>query len=103
MSSSECRIEFTETNTPGGETIVFGVCDPCGLPIQAASRGDAETRFDHHRTIPAPPAEVLARPATPDDVDDYPEWFLNGRGYPVAVAAKCVHGLALVSFCSGCA
>ncbi|MFD6400727.1 hypothetical protein [Nocardia sp. NPDC060249] len=103
MSSDDCSITITEKPYIDGATVFSGVCDSCGVPVWAASREDAQARFEHHRDIPEPPAEVLARPVTAADVDTYTAWFLNGRGYPIAAAAKCQHGYALVAFCPECA
>ena len=102
MSSDNCSITITEHVTSRGETAFSGTCVRCGVPVWAASREDAQARFAEHRDIPAPPAEVLARPVTGADVDEYPEWFLNGRGCPVAAAVKCEHGVPLVGFCLAC-
>ncbi|MFD3594374.1 hypothetical protein ACFWU5_16745 [Nocardia sp. NPDC058640] len=103
MTSTNCTITFTQKMHTDSAVLFAGVCDPCGVPVWAGSPEDAQTRFEHHRDIPEPPAEVLARPVTVADVDTYPAWFLNGRGFPVAAAAKCQHGYTLVAFCPECA
>ncbi|MEV6219855.1 hypothetical protein [Nocardia sp. NPDC051833] len=103
MNSDDCSITVTERTHPDGAIVFSGVCDLCGVPVWAASREDALARFEEHRAIPAPPAAVMGRPVTLADVDTYPEWFLNGRGYPVAAAVKCPHGEPLVGFCLACA
>ncbi|WP_043654558.1 hypothetical protein [Nocardia thailandica] len=68
----------------------------------AATRADARARWDHHRTVPAPPASVLTEPVTRDLVDDWADWFLNGRGYLQASTTRCAHGRRLTEFCDTC-
>lgn len=92
LSSEDCRFEIIECVDQDGGKLVRGECVPCGYPVWSASPDDAQVRFEHHRGIPAPPAEVLARPVTAALVDEFPAWFLNGRGYRAASVARCGHG-----------
>lgn len=102
LTSDDCSIVISFHVGKVGEEMFTGVCARCGVPVWASTLQDAEALFVAHETIPAPPAVVLARPVTVADVDTYPEWFLNGRGHPVAAAVKCQHGYSLVAFCPHC-
>lgn len=102
MSSEDCEFALTDSIDPDGHGLVQGKCVPCGIPVLAASHRDAIARFEEHRDIPAPPAEVLSQPVTVELIDDYPAWFINGRGYKAALATKCPHGESLLFFCASC-
>lgn len=49
-----------------------------------------------------PPASVLCRPPTVDDVRRWPEFFIAGPGREVANRTECPHDYLLTSSCSGC-
>ncbi|MFE3052267.1 hypothetical protein [Nocardia sp. NPDC059239] len=99
---SGCSITFSRGRADDGTEVFVGTCTACGLLIRAATREDAQARFDYHVSIPAPPPEVLRRPITPADVDNYPEYFLNGSGYGIAARLTCEHGRALTDPCDEC-
>jgi hypothetical protein len=49
-----------------------------------------------------PPANVLCRPPTVDDVRRWPEFFIAGPGREVASRTECRHDYLLTSSCPGC-
>lgn len=49
-----------------------------------------------------PPASVLCRKPTVDDVRRWPDYFITGPGYDVARRTQCSHGYYLTSSCPGC-
>lgn len=97
-----CRLVFEVVTGAEGDTMFDGACAGCGLPIRAGSEADLRARFEHHVSVPAPPALVSGRAPRVADVDEFPEWFLNGRGYRAANSTRCPHGIALTSFCERC-
>lgn len=49
-----------------------------------------------------PPASVLCRPPTVDDIRRWPDYFISGPGREVAGQTRCRHDYLLTSTCPGC-
>lgn len=53
-------------------------------------------------TAETPPSDVLNRAPTPEDVQDYPEYYIAGAGRAVASRTQCAHGYYLTDSCPNC-
>jgi hypothetical protein len=85
-----------------GRTRVRAQCVTCNVPLGDWTIGEVRANFERHKTIPAPPAEVLARPIVKDDIRAYPDYFISGRGRRLASVTLCPHDYYLTDSCPGC-
>lgn len=98
----ECTATVEPYDGLGGQNRYLAYCTTCGVVCTGWTEQQARAAFDEHRTIPAPPAAVAARPLTPEIVADYVEYYIIGRGRPQARTTKCAHGYYLTVVCPCC-
>lgn len=77
-------------------------CQTCGVPCTGWTEEAARAEFEAHKAIPAPPADVLARPLSKAIFDQFPEYFITGRGRVIASQTDCGHGYRLTDSCPCC-
>lgn len=99
--AGECLL-ITRPGILFGRSRIQASCSTCGVPLGGWTYDEVRANFDRHKAIPAPPAEVLARPLTPADIQAYPEYFINGRGRSIASTTLCAHDYYLTDSCPGC-
>ncbi|MDE1673792.1 hypothetical protein [Nocardia gipuzkoensis] len=99
--ATECTYTL-HTYTLFGRDRYNASCETCDVPCSGWTETAAVANFEAHKAIPAPPADVLAQPLTPATIQQWPEYFIRGRGRPIAARTDCGHGYPLTARCHGC-
>lgn len=99
--SGHCVFTY-RNNILFGRPRIAAQCVTCDVPLGGWTIEDARMNFERHQTIPAPPADILARPLAPADIQAYPAYFIEGRGRAVASSTLCAHDYYLTDSCPGC-
>lgn len=104
-TSPSCTLARDFTFHPGaglaGRDVYRDLCT-CGITVRGYTHDQAQADFDRHQTIPAPPADVLTRPITKQDISAYPDYFISGPGRAIAGQTDCGHGYYLTDSCPCC-
>ncbi|MFE3280062.1 hypothetical protein [Nocardia sp. NPDC059239] len=85
----------------GGHDVHRGTC-ACGITVRGFTLAGAQADYARHAAVPAPPADVLARPITRADVQANPDYFISGPGRAIASQTDCGHGYYLTDSCPCC-
>lgn len=87
----------------GGKTRYRANCVTCEVVCTDWTPGGALEAFEEHRAIPGPPAELLAGPLTNAVFQKYCDYYIRGRGRPIASTSRCPHDVVFTdSPCSLC-
>lgn len=86
----------------GGQIRYQVTCPVCAATRWGVTPDDARDRLATHQAIPAPPADVMARPLTKAIVDQYADYYISGCGRVFASQTDCSHGYYLTDSCPCC-
>lgn len=91
----------TPGNIIAGRCRVRAVCS-CGTVLTAWTTTRLDGQFTEHQAIERPPADVLDRAPTKQDVRDWPDFYISGPGRAVASRTACPHDYRVTDSCPGC-
>lgn len=87
----------------GGRTRYRANCVTCEVVCTGWSALEALEVFEEHRSIPAPPDDLLAGPLTNTIFQKYCDYYIRGRGRPIASRSRCPHNVVFTdSPCGMC-